>query len=57
MLISKDLITSKAMTKRQKHKLEKIRRKYKDQDDEEREIRLALLGSAGNLFSFIPRLR
>uniref|UniRef100_A0A914EJD4 Nuclear export mediator factor NEMF n=1 Tax=Acrobeloides nanus TaxID=290746 RepID=A0A914EJD4_9BILA len=33
------------LTKRQKHKLEKIKRKYKDQDEEERELRLQLLGS------------
>ncbi|KAI1707999.1 nuclear export mediator factor Nemf [Ditylenchus destructor] len=34
---------SKPMTKRQKHKLEKIRKKYKDQDEEERQIRMELL--------------
>lgn len=37
----------KTISKRQKHKLEKIRKKYRDQDDEEREIRLNLLGSTG----------
>ncbi|MFH4974566.1 hypothetical protein AB6A40_001275 [Gnathostoma spinigerum] len=35
------------MTKRQKHKLDKIKRKYGDQDDEERELRMMLLGSRG----------
>uniref|UniRef100_A0A7E4VFA8 NFACT-R_1 domain-containing protein n=1 Tax=Panagrellus redivivus TaxID=6233 RepID=A0A7E4VFA8_PANRE len=33
------------ITKRQKHKLNKIKRKYRDQDDEEREMRMRLLGS------------
>lgn len=32
------------LTKRQKHKLDKIKKKYKDQDEEERELRLQLLG-------------
>ncbi|VDK73476.1 unnamed protein product [Litomosoides sigmodontis] len=40
------------MTRRQKHKAEKIKKKYGDQDDEERELRLMLLASrpkdAGN---------
>lgn len=35
------------MTKRQKHKLNKINKKYKDQDEEERALRLKVLGSAG----------
>jgi len=34
---------AKPMNKRQKHKLEKIRKKYKDQDEEERKIRMELL--------------
>ncbi|VDK51537.1 unnamed protein product, partial [Cylicostephanus goldi] len=38
---------AKKVGKRQKHKLEKIRKKYKDQDEEEREMRLMLLGSRG----------
>uniref|UniRef100_A0A0N5AWI4 NFACT-R_1 domain-containing protein n=1 Tax=Syphacia muris TaxID=451379 RepID=A0A0N5AWI4_9BILA len=33
------------LTKREKHKANKINKKYRDQDDEEREIRLLLLGS------------
>ncbi|KAK6759288.1 hypothetical protein RB195_021096 [Necator americanus] len=33
--------------KREKHKMEKIRRKYRDQDEEEREMRMNLLGSRG----------
>lgn len=36
------------ITKRQKHKMEKIQKKYKDQDENERQIRLTLLGSAGS---------
>ncbi|KHJ95055.1 hypothetical protein OESDEN_05006 [Oesophagostomum dentatum] len=38
---------AKKIGKRQKHKLEKIRKKYADQDDEEREVRMNLLGSRG----------
>ncbi|EYC23717.1 hypothetical protein Y032_0015g2800 [Ancylostoma ceylanicum] len=37
----------KKIGKRQKHKMEKIRKKYRDQDDEEREMRMALLGCRG----------
>ncbi|PIO70120.1 hypothetical protein TELCIR_08035 [Teladorsagia circumcincta] len=33
--------------KRQKHKMDKIRKKYRDQDEEEREMRLTVLGSRG----------
>ncbi|KAL3991037.1 Fibronectin-binding protein A N-terminus (FbpA) family protein [Acanthocheilonema viteae] len=33
------------MTRRQKHKAEKIKKKYGDQDDEERQLRLMLLAS------------
>ncbi|VDO84225.1 unnamed protein product, partial [Onchocerca flexuosa] len=33
------------MTRRQKHKAEKIKKKYGDQDEEERELRLMLLAS------------
>uniref|UniRef100_A0A1I8A147 NFACT-R_1 domain-containing protein n=1 Tax=Steinernema glaseri TaxID=37863 RepID=A0A1I8A147_9BILA len=36
----------KPLTKRQKHKLDKIKKKYKDQDDEERAVRIELLASA-----------
>ncbi|KAK0404006.1 hypothetical protein QR680_017236 [Steinernema hermaphroditum] len=36
----------KPLTKRQKHKMDKIRKKYKDQDDEERAVRIELLASA-----------
>jgi len=32
------------MNKRKKHKLEKIRRKYKDQDEDERFMKMQLLG-------------
>ncbi|CAI4226947.1 unnamed protein product [Auanema sp. JU1783] len=34
-------------TKRQKHKMDKMKKKYKDQDEEERELRMTLLGSRG----------
>ncbi|KAK6036407.1 hypothetical protein COOONC_26088 [Cooperia oncophora] len=37
----------KKVGKRQKHKMDKIRKKYRDQDEDEREMRLALLGSRG----------
>uniref|UniRef100_A0A0R3Q4R6 Protein SDA1 n=1 Tax=Brugia timori TaxID=42155 RepID=A0A0R3Q4R6_9BILA len=33
------------MTRRQKHKAEKIKKKYGDQDEEERQLRLMLLAS------------
>lgn len=33
------------MTRRQKHKADKIKKKYGDQDDEERQLRLMLLAS------------
>lgn len=33
------------ITRRQKHKAEKIKRKYGDQDEEERQLRLMLLAS------------
>lgn len=36
---------NRPMTKREKHKAEKIKKKYRDQDDEERELRLMLLAS------------
>jgi hypothetical protein len=35
---------NKPMNKRKKHKLEKIRRKYKDQDEDERFMKMQLLG-------------
>ncbi|KAK5972460.1 Nuclear export mediator factor NEMF [Trichostrongylus colubriformis] len=38
---------AKKFGKRQKHKMEKVRRKYRDQDEDEREMRLTLLGSRG----------
>ena len=36
---------NRPLTKREKHKAEKIKRKYRDQDEEERELRLKLLAS------------
>ncbi|TKR80542.1 hypothetical protein L596_014600 [Steinernema carpocapsae] len=38
--------SDKPLTKRQKHKMDKIKKKYKDQDDEERTLRLELLASS-----------
>nr|CDJ96164.1 Fibronectin-binding A and Protein of unknown function DUF814 domain containing protein [Haemonchus contortus] len=38
---------NKKIGKRQKHKMDKIKKKYRDQDEDEREMRLALLGSRG----------
>ncbi|KAJ4807693.1 Nuclear export mediator factor NEMF [Rhynchospora pubera] len=41
--------TNQKPTRGQKGKLKKIKEKYADQDEEEREIRMALLASAGNV--------
>ncbi|KJH41347.1 hypothetical protein DICVIV_12677 [Dictyocaulus viviparus] len=40
-------IFTKKREKYRRRKMEKIRKKYRDQDDDEREMRLALLGSKG----------